>query len=621
MTDHLLDHLQRALGEAYGIERELTGAGMSRVFVARERALGREVVIKVLPKELALGVNRERFQQEIRLAARLSHPYIVPLLHAGEHEDLLWFTMPFISGESLKARIEASGAQPIRDVVQIARDVAEALAYAHAQGVVHRDIKPANILLEGNHGLVTDFGVAKALNAAMPSMGSGHTTTGMAIGTPAYMAPEQLAADPSADHRIDLYALGLVMYEALAGRSPFSAPSPAATMAAQLTQIPDPLTKVRPDVPAPLAKLIGDCLAKTPEERPATAAEVVEALDRVAEDMAAGAYEGGHRRGRRLMVAAIALSVTAVAAAGLWIRWSDTGATPVTLPPPPAASSTLDQPQVVPIAPGDLAPQTYEDTLKMRRAYIEALLALGDSTFAESRRPTSGGFDPEELRQLQSMVNAMMEQQFRQSRAQVSPPETLRTVVVTPSTIALRPMGDMLNQDSIPTRRRLVVETMSFGRGGDSALRQLSEQISRIVSDRPARGWEVIQRPGRFPGMRGGPDTTLATAAMIVRVSLDRGRTARDSVTLRIEMTRLGDGETHLVVSNPVWQPTSPSDFEAEIDQSRSLIWWLQLAPPGTNNPPPGMGDGRGGRGGPPGGRRGGPARGGQPPWFDSLPD
>src|SRR5687767_6580972 len=168
-------------------------------------ALGRKVVVKVLPPDLAAGVNRERFRREIHLAAQLQHPHIVPLLTAGEDGDLLYYTMPYVSGESLRARLEEKGRLSVRDVVRILTDVVDALAYAHAHGVMHRDIKPGNVLTQRSHALVTDFGVAKALSAALPLAGS--TTSGMAIGTPAYMAPEQLAADPAADHRVDIYAV------------------------------------------------------------------------------------------------------------------------------------------------------------------------------------------------------------------------------------------------------------------------------------------------------------------------------------------------------------------------------------------------------------------------------
>jgi serine/threonine protein kinase len=272
-----LDDLKAALSPAYELDRELTGGGMSRVFVAIERSLGRQVVVKVLPPELTAGVNRERFRREIQLAAQLQHPHIVPLLSAGEQGDLLYYTMPYIEGESLRTALKSKGRFPVRDVTRILHDVVDALAYAHGRGVIHRDIKPGNILTQGAHALVTDFGVAKALSAALPS--SGITSAGMAIGTPAYMAPEQLAGDPAADHRMDLYAVGLLAYELLIGESPFSGPSPQATLAAQLTRDPEPVFKMRPDVPPELSAVIMRCLAKLPEERPASAAALLEELE------------------------------------------------------------------------------------------------------------------------------------------------------------------------------------------------------------------------------------------------------------------------------------------------------------------------------------------------------
>jgi hypothetical protein len=301
VTDYFRDRLAAALAATYRIDDELVGGGMSRVFAATEHALGRKVVIKVLPPELSAGVNRERFQREIQVAAQLQHPHVVPLLSAGRvpsadapapdetmpgrataatsEGDLLYYTMPFIEGESLRATIARRGRLPVRDVVRILHDVVEALAYAHGRGVVHRDIKPGNILTIGSHALVTDFGVAKALSAAMPV--SGMTSAGMAIGTPAYMAPEQLAADPAADHRIDIYAVGLLAYELLSGQSPFVGTSPQATMAAQLTRVPDPLTTVRDDVPPALAAVIMRCLEKLPENRPQTAEALLDELDGV----------------------------------------------------------------------------------------------------------------------------------------------------------------------------------------------------------------------------------------------------------------------------------------------------------------------------------------------------
>jgi serine/threonine-protein kinase len=271
--------LQDALGSAYELKRELAGGGMSRVFLATERALNRDVVVKVLPPELAAGVNRERFRREIQVAAQLQHPHIVPLHTAGTHGDLLYFTMPFIQGESLQRAMRDGTRFTTRQVLRILHDVVDALAYAHERGVIHRDIKPGNVLRSGSHAVVTDFGVAKAISASLPA--AGMTTSGMAIGTPAYMAPEQLAGDVNADHRMDIYAVGLLAYELFTGGSPFAESSPAATMAAQLTRDPPELSRVRSDVPPQVSQLIARCLAKEPAKRPQTASELAEEIDRL----------------------------------------------------------------------------------------------------------------------------------------------------------------------------------------------------------------------------------------------------------------------------------------------------------------------------------------------------
>jgi serine/threonine protein kinase len=271
------ERLKESLSHLYDIERELGGGGMSRVFVATDKSLGRKIVIKLLSPELTAEVNRGRFRREIQVAAQLQHPHIVTLLSAGEDGELVYYTMPFIVGESLKSALDRNGPLKVRDVVRILYDVVDALAYAHEQGVVHRDIKPANILRSGSHALVTDFGVAKALNAAMPS--TAMTSTGMAIGTPAYMAPEQLAGDPTADHRIDIYAVGLLAYELLTGKSPFAASSPQAVLAAVLTRDPPPLVDVRPDVPRRLSEMVMACLSKVPGGRPPTAEGLLNHLD------------------------------------------------------------------------------------------------------------------------------------------------------------------------------------------------------------------------------------------------------------------------------------------------------------------------------------------------------
>ncbi len=271
--------LEAALGSAYRIEKELGGGGMSRVFLAEETQLGRQVVVKILPPELAQGVNAERFRREIRLAASLQHPHVVPLLNAGQADDLFWYTMPFIEGESLRARLEREGELPVSVVTKLLRDVTDALAYAHERGIVHRDIKPDNILLTGSHAVVTDFGVAKAIASATGE--SSLTSVGVALGTPAYMAPEQAAADPHTDHRADLYAVGALAYEMLTGAPPFEG-LPQAVLAAHVTQAPEPVTQRRPAVPPPIATLVMRCLEKKPADRYQTAGELLAEIERFA---------------------------------------------------------------------------------------------------------------------------------------------------------------------------------------------------------------------------------------------------------------------------------------------------------------------------------------------------
>jgi serine/threonine-protein kinase len=282
---NLRDQLQRRLGGAYTLHEELGGGGMSRVFVAEETALGRRVVVKVLPPELTGGVNIERFRREILMAAKLQHPHIVPVLSAGEVDGLPYYTMPLVEEQSLRSRLNESGALPLAEVIGILGDVAKALAYAHAHGVVHRDIKPDNVLVCGAAALVTDFGIAKALaDARREGAGATLTNEGMAMGTPAYMAPEQAAADPEMDHRADMYAFGCMAYELLTGRPPFVNSSPRKLLSAQLSERPRPVRELRTDVSPALAALVMRCLEKDPADRPQQVTEIV----RVLESMASG---------------------------------------------------------------------------------------------------------------------------------------------------------------------------------------------------------------------------------------------------------------------------------------------------------------------------------------------
>ena len=316
----LREQLQDALGSSYTITRELGGGGMSRVFVAREESLRRNVVVKVLPPDLLAGVNAERFDREIELAAGLQHPHIVPVLTAGNMNGVPYYTMPFVDGESLRGRITAGGALPMTEVIGILRDVAKALAYAHERAIVHRDIKPDNVLLSGGSAVVTDFGIAKALSAARTvAPGGTLTQIGTSIGTPAYMSPEQAAADPATDHRADIYSFGCLAYEMIAGRPPFVAKSPQKLLAAQMGETPQPVAELRPDAPAALAQLVMKCLAKDADDRPQRAVDIVRVLETVTssaghEAMPMILASGRGMFKRALLLYALAFIVVAVVA-------------------------------------------------------------------------------------------------------------------------------------------------------------------------------------------------------------------------------------------------------------------------------------------------------------------
>jgi eukaryotic-like serine/threonine-protein kinase len=275
----LRDELQQVLGDAFVFERELPRGGMSRVFVARETALGRRVVLKVLAPELSATLSAERFKREISLAARLQHPNIVPLLSAAQAGSRVYYTMPLVDGESLRERMARERPMSIENVSRILEDIAGALAYAHAEGIVHRDMKPENVMFFRGRAVVLDFGIGKALTAAQRGDGEMRITlAGVSLGTPMYIAPEQAAGDPTLDHRADIYALGVLAYEMITGHPPFSGRTPQAVMAAHATEIPHPVGAKRAELPPALARVVMKCLAKRPEDRPQSAQEIVQAV-------------------------------------------------------------------------------------------------------------------------------------------------------------------------------------------------------------------------------------------------------------------------------------------------------------------------------------------------------
>jgi serine/threonine-protein kinase len=275
--------LGAALQDRYRLDRELGRGGMGRVWLAEDLKHGRLVALKILRRELAVTLGPERFLREIEFTARLTHPYILPLLDSGlispSHSEcqtgLPWYTMPYVQGESLRARLVREQQLPLADALEIARQVAEALGYAHGHDVLHRDIKPENILLEGGHAVVTDFGIAKALSAAA---NPGDSSGGMVMGTPAYVSPEQATGGHALDGRSDLYALGCVLYEMLVGQPPFTGASAQAVIARHAHDRPPSLRVVRPDVPPSLEATVLRALAKNPADRPASARELVSLL-------------------------------------------------------------------------------------------------------------------------------------------------------------------------------------------------------------------------------------------------------------------------------------------------------------------------------------------------------
>jgi len=250
--------LAAALGDRYSITREVGAGGMATVYLARDLKHDRQVALKVLRPELAAALGSDRFPREIRIVAQFQHPHVLSLIDSGETGGFLYYVMPFVDGESLADRMAREKQLPFADAVRILREVADALAYSHARGVVHRDIKPGNVLLSGRHAMVTDFGVAKAVEAAG---GDKVTTIGMAVGTPHYMAPEQAMGQGDIDARADIYSLGILGYEMLAGRLPFAADTAQGILSAHVMTTPTDIREVRTGTPAPLAEAIMRCLA------------------------------------------------------------------------------------------------------------------------------------------------------------------------------------------------------------------------------------------------------------------------------------------------------------------------------------------------------------------------
>jgi tetratricopeptide (TPR) repeat protein len=314
-----LHRLKAALAERYDVVRELGAGGMATVYLARDLKHGRDIALKVLRPELAAVLGTDRFVREIEIAARLQHPHILPVYDSGEADGFLYYVMPYVEGESLGHRIAREGALPIDGAVRILTEVADALAYAHEHGLVHRDVKPDNLMLSGHHALVADFGIAKAVHAA--AVAERLTATGIAIGTPAYMAPEQAMGEPTTDSRADLYALGAVAYEMLTGRAPFTGTTAQMVIAAHLAEPPDPVRRHRSAVPPALEALVMRLLEKHPADRVQTAAEVVRLLEAVTVSGATSATRAPSPRAVRMGIGAVVGAYAASSIAVLGAVW------------------------------------------------------------------------------------------------------------------------------------------------------------------------------------------------------------------------------------------------------------------------------------------------------------
>jgi serine/threonine-protein kinase len=321
----VLDRLKTALSDRYTIERELGSGGMATVFLAEDRKHRRQVALKLLKPELGAVLGGDRFLREIEIAARLNHPHILPLHESGDVEGLLYYVMPFVEGESLRDKLTRQTQLSVDDAIETARQVASALDYAHRQGVVHRDIKPENILLQEGQAVVADFGIARALREAG---GERLTETGLSLGTPHYMSPEQASATQQLDGRTDVYALGCMLYEMLAGDPPFTGPTSAAVIARQLVDPVPSLRTVRPTVSAELERVIAKALAKVPADRFETAGAFIEAAGAAAQIPVVPTRErralgggGSGQRSRRVLWAAGSSALVALVAAAVWLSW------------------------------------------------------------------------------------------------------------------------------------------------------------------------------------------------------------------------------------------------------------------------------------------------------------
>ncbi|MGI8620045.1 MAG: protein kinase domain-containing protein, partial [Gemmatimonadaceae bacterium] len=400
----ILDKLAAALADKYTIEREIGAGGMATVYLAQDIRHRRKVAIKVLHPELTAVLGPERFLNEIELTANLQHPHILPLFDSGAADTLLFYVMPYVQGETLRTRLSREQQLPVAEALRIAGDVADALEYAHKHGVVHRDIKPENILLHDGRPLVADFGIALAVQQAG---GSRMTQTGMSLGTPQYMAPEQAMGDKAVDHRADIYALGAVTYEMLTGEPPFTGPNAQAVVAKILTTDPSSLVSKRRSVPPHVEAAVLTALEKMPADRFASAAQFAEAIagrgpllkTRATVTARTAAGKPDARRRALNFLPWVIVGVAAAAAAWGWLRPRQLAKNPVarfTVSVPVAAAYTDAPGRTIAMSPaGDRIVYTGINERGERQLFLRSLDQLEPAPIPGTRDGREPFFSPD----------------------------------------------------------------------------------------------------------------------------------------------------------------------------------------------------------------------------------
>jgi eukaryotic-like serine/threonine-protein kinase len=536
----LRDQLQHTLGSTYVLERELGGGGMSRVFVADEVRLGRKVVVKVLAPELAADISVERFEREIKLAASLQQANIVPVLSAGDTAGLPYYTMPFVEGEGLRARLRSRGAMSIAETVSVLRDVVRALVYAHERGVIHRDIKPDNVLLSGGAAVVTDFGIAKAISAARThSDGATLTQMGTVIGTPAYIAPEQAAGDPGIDHRADIYSFGCMAYEMLTGQPPFASRTRQGLIAAHIAEEPEPILALRADTPAALAAMVMRCLEKDASARPQSATELLSALDVVpTSDAGYAAMQAIPLGGRYTLRKALAIYAAAFIAVAVLAK---------------AAIVGIGLPDWV--FPGALIIMALGLPVLLFTAYTQY---VGNRALTASPTLTPGGTRATATHGTVAMIALKASPHVSWRRATLGGMATLGVFIgviglfMLLRALGIGPAGSLLAAGKLTTREPLIIADFAVTNTPDSALggvvseavREGLSQSSAISLVSPARVADELQRMQR--PRTTGVDSVLAreiAQRQGVKAVVDGSVTAvRDGYILTLRLVTADSG-------------------------------------------------------------------------------